>query len=200
MKIGDIKISGRHRKDLGDLASLAKSIQSVGLLHPPVVLQDGTLIAGHRRIAAMKSLGRTDCKVTIATGLADALACLIAERDENVERLALAPREAVSLADAIEPKLRHEAKERQAQGQRSGGRGKKKLCVKKTQSIPRARDQVAAAGMSARTLEKARAVLAAEKKDPAVFGAIAAEMDKTGNVSRAYRSLSLWHAMPLGRR
>ena len=32
-----IKIGERHRRDLGDIAALAESIRSVGLLHPPVV-------------------------------------------------------------------------------------------------------------------------------------------------------------------
>ena len=34
IKITDIKIGPRHRKDMGDLESLAQAIQEVGLLHP----------------------------------------------------------------------------------------------------------------------------------------------------------------------
>ena len=33
--------SGRHRKDLGDIRSLARSIQEIGLLHPVVIRPDG---------------------------------------------------------------------------------------------------------------------------------------------------------------
>ena len=56
-KLTDIRKNGRHRKDLGDIASLAESIATIGLLHPIVIKTDGTLIAGERRIEACKLLG-----------------------------------------------------------------------------------------------------------------------------------------------
>ncbi len=37
MKISDIEVSGRFRKDIGDLTELKKSIKEIGLLHPVVV-------------------------------------------------------------------------------------------------------------------------------------------------------------------
>src|SRR6516225_7356473 len=58
MAIADITVGARYRKDLGDIEALARSIEEVGLLHPVVVTPDGTLIAGERRIAAYKHLGR----------------------------------------------------------------------------------------------------------------------------------------------
>ena len=65
MNIGAIVIGERHRKDMGDVASLAKSIHEIGLLHPVVVTPDGTLIAGARRIAACRMLGWQDIPVRI---------------------------------------------------------------------------------------------------------------------------------------
>ena len=79
------------RKDLGDVSSLARSIKSVGLLHPPVVTPDLRLVAGERRLAAVRSLGWIDCPVTVAETLTDVLIALQAERDENTCRKELAP-------------------------------------------------------------------------------------------------------------
>ena len=55
--IGSIKVKARYRKDLGDIDSLAQSINEIGLLHPVVITADGRLIAGQRRLEACKSLG-----------------------------------------------------------------------------------------------------------------------------------------------
>ena len=49
--IADIRIGKRHRQELGDIESLAKSIEMLGLLHPIAVTPAGSLIAGARRIA-----------------------------------------------------------------------------------------------------------------------------------------------------
>ena len=49
---------GRQRKDLGDLAELCTSISATGLIHPIVIDGDDmSLIAGERRLSAMKMLG-----------------------------------------------------------------------------------------------------------------------------------------------
>jgi hypothetical protein len=55
--VNRIKVGRRFRKALGDLRSLAESIQEVGLLHPVVVTPRGRLIAGRRRLEAAKLLG-----------------------------------------------------------------------------------------------------------------------------------------------
>jgi ParB family transcriptional regulator, chromosome partitioning protein len=65
MNIKDIKIGDRFRKDLGDIKTLAISIQEIGLLQPIVVNQDNELIAGLRRLEACKLLGRTEVSTTI---------------------------------------------------------------------------------------------------------------------------------------
>jgi len=53
-----IRIGERHRKDMGDLEVLATSIATVGLLHPPVVTEDGLLVCGERRFLAMRDILR----------------------------------------------------------------------------------------------------------------------------------------------
>jgi ParB family chromosome partitioning protein len=56
--ISEIVIGERHRRDMGDIACLAASIEAIGLLHPVVVNTELELIAGARRIAAYGLLGR----------------------------------------------------------------------------------------------------------------------------------------------
>jgi ParB family chromosome partitioning protein len=65
MPVHAIQIGARHRRDMGDLASLARSIRDIGLLHPITVSQDGLLLAGGRRLEACKMLGWQDIPVTI---------------------------------------------------------------------------------------------------------------------------------------
>jgi ParB-like chromosome segregation protein Spo0J len=69
-RIADIIIGIRHRRDLGDIDSLARSIAEVGLLHPIVVRADGVLIAGQRRLAAANRTrpNRLSCRVREDTG------------------------------------------------------------------------------------------------------------------------------------
>ena len=55
--IDEIKVPSRLRKYMGDIAALSQSIKAVGLLHPVVVDKDNNLIAGARRLEAVKLLG-----------------------------------------------------------------------------------------------------------------------------------------------
>lgn len=57
MSVYGIALGERHRRDLGDIDALARSIAEVGLLHPIVVTSEGKLIAGERRLMAVRSLG-----------------------------------------------------------------------------------------------------------------------------------------------
>lgn len=112
VRINDVRVGDRHRKDMGDLSNLAHSIAEVGLLHPIVVTQDCVLIAGERRIEACRLLGWDTIEATIAANLNEAMLALKAERDENTCRKDFAPSEAVAMADKLEPFERQAAKER----------------------------------------------------------------------------------------
>lgn len=167
IRIADVVVSGRHRRDLGDLAALAESMAKIGLLHPIVVDEHGRLIAGRRRLQAANSLGWREIPATVARNLNEAALALRAECDENSLRRALRPSEMVSIARALEP---HVA------GNLPAGR---------------VNDQLAAAvGTSRRTLEKARAVVEAAEGDPTLSDLVAG-MDRIGKVDRAYRLLRL---------
>src|ERR1700753_1793928 len=65
LNIENIEVGFRYRKDLGDLKSLAESVDEVGLLHPVVVPPEGRLIAGLRRLEACRILGWTEVPVTV---------------------------------------------------------------------------------------------------------------------------------------
>jgi len=170
MKISDIRIGDRSRKDLGDISSLARSIEDVGLLHPVVVNRDGMLIAGARGIAAFTLLGRRDeIPHTIADSLPDAITLLRAERDENTERKDFLRSEAVAMAERLEPLEKKAAKERQVSGLKHGDESRSEKTPERDRGC--AGDKVAAAvGMARPTLTKAKAVVEAARRDPGRFG------------------------------
>jgi len=191
VKISEIKIGQRSRADLGDISSLAASIESVGLLHPIVVTKDGTLIAGARRIAAFTALGKKEIPVVVVNSISGALKLLIAERDENTERKDFSPSEAVAMAERLEPFEREAASKRKEDGRGRGAAVRDGNDLGEN-STPRSKalDRVASAvGMSRPTLMKAKAVVEAAKQNPKKYGAIAKEMDATGNVHGAFKQL-----------
>ena len=93
LPIAAIRVEGRFRRELGDIASLADSIAEVGLLHPIVVTPDHRLIAGARRLHAMRKLGRTHVPAHVVP-LADILR---GEFDENAVRADFLPSEFVAI-------------------------------------------------------------------------------------------------------
>lgn len=205
VEVSEVLVGDRFRKDYGDLNSLKASIESIGLLHPVVVDSSLRLVAGGRRLEAVKDLGWTSVPVNVVASLDEATSALVAERDENTCRLALTPQEAVNLGKRLEDLKKPEAQKRQeSQGERGkeGGRGNKKtlggispkgnepespklptppLSPKRS---PRTNDQVAAAlGMDRRTYEKAVAVV--ESGDQEVIQ----QMNATGKVDGAFKKI-----------
>lgn len=70
--IDDIVVGRRYRRDLGDIDALAASIKAVGLLHPPVVVPDRQayrLVAGERRLAALRQLGWAEVPVNVSNDI-----------------------------------------------------------------------------------------------------------------------------------
>jgi len=181
VNISDIRIGERHRKDLGDVASLAQSIADIGLLHPVVVTPDGTLIAGARRVAACKLLGWQEIPATVV----DLQDIVRGEHDENALRKDFTPSEAVAIARALEPMEREAAKERQLstlvqnRSEKFSEREKGEALVKVARTV----------GMSRITLTKAREVVEAAEQEPELFAPVLEQMDRTGNVHGAYKEL-----------
>ena len=97
VKIEEIKIGNRFRKDLGELEELKKSIQEIGLLHPVVIDENNNLVAGLRRIRAFKELGYDE----IPVNQIDIKDILQGEYDENIIRQNFTQSEAVAIWDAM---------------------------------------------------------------------------------------------------
>ena len=117
-----IRVTGRHRKDFGDVAALARDIESNGLIHPLALTADNRLIAGERRLRAVRLLSWTTVPVRYMTNIDDAVALLRAERSENAQRKDMLPSELMSLGAAIEELERPRAEARKAHGTTAPGR------------------------------------------------------------------------------
>jgi hypothetical protein len=196
--IQEIEIGERQRKDLGDLDGLATSMRDspCGMLQPILVskvMDKFKLIAGHRRLEAAKLLAWTTVPCLIVK-LENALDALIAERDENTCRKDFTPSEAVAIGKKLEEMEQGAAQGRQQQAPgkpRGTKKGNGDCAGNFPQETPgRTRDKVAeAVGMSGRTYEKAKEVVAAAEEEPEKFAPVLERMDETGKVDPAYRSV-----------
>jgi N6-adenosine-specific RNA methylase IME4 len=187
LPIDQITVGERHRRDLGDIDGLAKSIAEVGLLQPIAVTFDGHLIAGERRLRAIELLGWKTIPCTlIPINLGQIVR---GEFAENTCRKDFTLSEAVAIKRALEPLEKAAAKERQREGGRSGGQGSGKL---PEASKGNAADKAAkATGMARRTLEKAEAVVTAAEAEPERFGKLLADMDRTGRANAPFKRLNV---------
>lgn len=93
LPLGDITEGDRVRTDLGNIRELADSIASVGLLHPIVITPKRRLVAGGRRLSAVRSLGWSEVPVRVVD-ITTAEKALRAEADENTCRKELTSYEA----------------------------------------------------------------------------------------------------------
>jgi len=85
VKISEIKVGPRVRKDYGDLEKLSLSIQRYGLLHPICITRDKQLVAGERRLKACQMLGMEEIEVKYLEDL-DELERKEIEIEENIAR------------------------------------------------------------------------------------------------------------------
>ena len=97
-----IRVGRRFRKVLGDLGALAKSIEAVGLLHPVVVTPQGRLVAGRRRLEAVKLLGWR----TVPVHVVDLEHLAEGELAENVHRKDFLPSELWAIAKKVKERVK----------------------------------------------------------------------------------------------
>lgn len=85
--VADITVNrgDRQRRELRNIDELAESIQRTGLINPIVVTSDGVLVAGERRLTAVRQLGWTHIPVQFAEDLSDYELQTI-ELEENIKR------------------------------------------------------------------------------------------------------------------
>ena len=190
LDINHIRVGERHRKDFGDIGALADSIKNIGLLAPVVVDANNNLVAGHRRLEAVRKLGWPNVPVRRVRQINDAISALTAERDENTCRKDFTPSEAVALGMALEELERPQAEERMKAGvEQPGGESPQGL-----QKKGKTRDIVApAVGMKPSRYAHAKTVVAAQDDPDPEVAATAKEatedMDRTGKVETAYRKV-----------
>ncbi|GAA1532564.1 ParB N-terminal domain-containing protein [Brevibacterium picturae] len=110
--VASIMIGHRHRTDLGDIDALAASIAQLGLLQPPTITTDGTLVCGARRLAAVKQLGWRTVDVWVRSSISDRLGHLLAEQDENTQHKDLTPVEAAALYRELKALMAEDAQRR----------------------------------------------------------------------------------------
>ena len=193
IRVDAVIVEDRARIEFRNIDSLAGSIETIGLLHPIVVTPDLRLIAGGRRLEAVKALGWNRIPATIADNLADAAALLQAESDENAEREPLTPSEASALARRIEGVLKPLAAERQSPGTNQHTEVAANFAAS---AEPRPREVAAkVAGLSHETIRKVRHVeeVVESESTPEPVREIAkgalTMMNETGNVHSAFRAV-----------
>lgn len=188
MHIDAITVGPRIRRDYGDIEALAADIAAVGLLHPPVVTPLGELIAGERRLRALRHLGWTEVPVTIV----DLDEIVRGEFSENTMRKDFTPSEIASIAAALRPLEEQAAKERQRANLMQGDAAPVTQSLRDgpTEAAGEVREKIAAAtGVSREQVRKIEAVVAAAEREPAVYAPLVEEMDRTGKVDHAFREV-----------
>lgn len=113
LDINKVKIGKRIRTDYGDIQSLADDIEDRGLINPPVVTPDYELIAGERRLRAMKKLDYKQIEVRVLS-VEDAEHKLKLEISENEERKGFTYSERMDYAQQLERIEAKKARERKA--------------------------------------------------------------------------------------
>jgi hypothetical protein len=97
-----IRIGERHRKDMGNLQSLADSIALEGLLQPIGITPDFDLVFGERRLRACRDLLNWD---EIETRVVNVSSIVAGEFHENEVRKDFTPSERVAIAESIKREL-----------------------------------------------------------------------------------------------
>jgi N6-adenosine-specific RNA methylase IME4 len=174
-----IRVGSRHRRDMGDIDGLAESISRLGLLHPIVINKDGTLIAGERRLAAVRKLGWPDVRVTVV----DIDDLVFGEQAENIDRKDFTVEERVAIARSIEIRL----------GERRGRPSKEKVENFPQLTEGKTPDFVAqkAGFKNSKTYEQAKAVVAAAEAEPEKFSKAKDDMNRTGRVNGPYKRVKV---------
>lgn len=86
ISIADIKIHKRVREEVLEIEELAESIKRFGLLNPIIVDTNYILVAGYRRLEAVKRLGWSSIDANIIE-IKDGISALELEIEENIQRI-----------------------------------------------------------------------------------------------------------------
>lgn len=106
IKVKDVKVGDRVRKDYGKIENLAVSIRQFGLLHPIVIDENNNLIAGERRLLAHQEIGKEEIEYVQLKDIDDMTKREI-ELEENIKRKDFTWQEEVDAKDKLD-KLKRE--------------------------------------------------------------------------------------------
>lgn len=116
LRISEVQVAERIRKDNGGLEELANDIHEHGLINPITVMEqsDGgyVLIAGLRRLKAMERMGAKEIRATVMTAL-EADEMLMLEIAENEQRKEFTVSEKLAFAEKLKAVEAEKAKQRQ---------------------------------------------------------------------------------------
>ncbi len=124
IRTADIQIGEHHRKDHGDLESLARCIETESLLKPIGVTPDNQLIWGHRRLLACRDILGWE---TLPANVIDVPSIAHGRFIEWAYSKELAPSEMVALIDAVRC-FEHGGDRRSDQARKSGDVSTKEAC------------------------------------------------------------------------
>jgi len=215
MDITEVIIGRRHRKDLGDMEELKRSISELGLLQP-IVVRKGTkeLVAGYRRLKALEELGISALMEGTHVNLIDIDSLVRGEHDENVCRKDFTLSEKVAIFEAVKEEQLRISIARQITGgcsptdfritdRDSGDLPAANASDTTGMECPgdpaearqrgkrkfgQARSHAAkAVGLHQNTLRKATEIVVAARKEPGRYGHLVREMDLTGKVEPIFQ-------------
>lgn len=159
MKIDEIIVKDRIRKDTGGIMELVNDIKANGLINPVTVNTDHVLLAGYRRLTACKALGWTDIPAHMVSTESEEQELRI-EISENEMRKEFSMTERLDYARRLQRIESIKAEQRKQSGQ--FGSDVPNSAPPEEQG--KTRDKVAASiGMGHDTLRKAQVI--AENKD-----------------------------------
>jgi len=173
--IKDIIIKERHRKEFGDIDTLADNISQLRLLQPIVINENNELIDGQRRILAFEALGKKE----IPCFKVDLQQIVLGEFSANHYRKNWTISEMVNIKRAIEPYERKKAKERMLSGKPS-------VNLTKGRSLDSVGKIV---GISRNPLKKAEEIVTAAEQKPEKYQLLVDEMNSKKNVDKIYKKL-----------
>ena len=116
LRISEVRVAERIRKDNGGLEELANDIHEHGLINPITVMEQSeggyVLIAGLRRLKAMERMGAKEIRATVMTAL-EADEMLMLEIAENEQRKEFTVSEKLAFAEKLKAVEAEKAKQRQ---------------------------------------------------------------------------------------
>jgi len=90
VRVDQIKIKKRIRKDLGNIFELKESMRKHGLINPVTINNKNQLLAGYRRLMAAKELGWNEIECSMVSANSS-LEKFDIEVEENIVRKNFAP-------------------------------------------------------------------------------------------------------------